>query len=70
MIRRYGSVGSLRPPAVDFLKIGANHARTQTVLSEADSTWYVQIGKKQHNLGPDEQVAKQSIMLLWRGVNR
>ena len=30
-------------------------------------TWYVQIGKKQHNLGPDEQ--SKSITLSWRGVN-
>src|SRR3954470_7648199 len=31
------------------------------------STWYVQIGKKQHNLGPDEQVAKQKYHALMAG---
>jgi hypothetical protein len=30
-------------------------------------TWYVQIGKKQHNLGPDEQVAKQKYHALMAG---
>ena len=36
MIRRYSSVSSLRRSAVDSLKIGVNHARTQTVLQETD----------------------------------
>jgi hypothetical protein len=30
-------------------------------------TWYVQIGKKRHNLGPDEQVAKQKYHALMAG---
>jgi integrase len=30
-------------------------------------TWYVQVGKKQHNLGPDEQVAKQKYHALMAG---
>jgi integrase len=30
-------------------------------------TWYVQIGKKQHNLGPDEEVAKQKYHALMSG---
>jgi hypothetical protein len=30
-------------------------------------SWYVQIGKKQHNLGPDEQVAKQKYHALMAG---
>jgi hypothetical protein len=30
-------------------------------------TWYVQIGKKQHNLGRDEQVAKQKYHALMAG---
>jgi hypothetical protein len=30
-------------------------------------TWYVQIGKKQHNLGADEQVAKQKYHALMAG---
>jgi hypothetical protein len=24
-------------------------------------SWYVQLGKKQHNLGPDKDVAKESM---------
>jgi integrase len=43
------------------MRIAKPFFRTQT------KTWYVQLGGKQHNLGPDEQVAKQKYHALMAG---
>ena len=66
-VRRHGNVGNLRRSAVNSLKIGVIHAGTQTVLSEAN--WHVvrPDRQEQHNLGPDEQVAKQKYHALMAG---
>jgi len=39
----------------------------QSFFRKQTDTWYVQVGKKQIKLGPDEQVAKQKYHALMAG---
>ena len=68
MIRRHGNVGNLRRSGSRFSLYRSNACgEPKPFFRKQTGTWYVQVGKKQHNLGPDEQVAKQKYHALMAG---
>jgi len=60
-------VQSSRPSGRHNHLIGGSFRIPKPFFRKQTRAWYVQLGKKQHNLGPDEEAAKEKYHVLMAG---